>query len=313
MFLLNRRSLLKGAGALVGSGAMFGGYSSLVEAGALLDLTSYDISPPHWPDDLTLKIAVIADIHACEPWMSADRVGDIVDLANAQKPDLTVLLGDFVCTHRFVTGYVPPGDWAAQLARLEAPLGVHAILGNHDWWSAAIPSDPPDDAQSVRKALAEAGIPLLENAAVPLALNGRPFWLVGLGDQMAHRGHRGVRGDDDLAGSLRQVKGDAPIILLAHEPFIFHRVPDRVALTLCGHTHGGQVNFPIIGAPFAPAWHGKPYVYGHYDEGVRQLIVSGGLGTSIAPIRFMRPPEVLAVTVRGAGSRLSAAPPLAHA
>jgi hypothetical protein len=75
-----------------------------------------------------------------------------------------------------------------------------------------------------------------------------------------------------------------------------------VALTLCGHTHGGQINLPLIGAPFAPTVRGvKPYVYGLYAEGTRQLIVSGGLGTSHLPVRFMRPPEVVSVTLRGAG------------
>ena len=108
-----------------------------------LRLPSYAPRLPNWPEDLDLTIAVIADIHACYPWMSEERVGDIVDLANAQKPDLTVLLGDYVCTHRLVSGYVPPGAWAEQLARLEAPLGVYAILGNHDWWWAAIPTEPP--------------------------------------------------------------------------------------------------------------------------------------------------------------------------
>ena len=158
------------------------GYATAYETGSALTLANYAPRLPNWPEDLELTIAVIADIHACYPWMSEERVGDIVDLANAQKPDLTVLLGDYVCTHRFVSGYVPPGAWAEQLARLEAPLGVYAILGNHDWWSAAIPTEPPDNSRSVRRALAEAGVPLLENQSVRLSQRGRPFWLTGLGD-----------------------------------------------------------------------------------------------------------------------------------
>ncbi len=304
MFMVNRRRFLTSAGALGVGMAGLGGYATAYEAGMRLDLTSYDVSPAHWPADLALKIAVVADIHACEPWMPAERIGSIVDLANAQKPDLTVLLGDFVGTQHFVTRYLPPGAWAEQLARLEAPLGVYAVLGNHDWWSAAIPTDPPDNAQSVRKTLRDARVPVLENSAVSLSHNGRRFWLVGLGDQLAHRlGPRHVRGNDDLAGALRQIHDDAPIILLAHEPFIFPRTPDRIALTLSGHTHGGQVNFPIIGAPFAPTMRGqKPYVYGLYTEGPRQMVVSGGLGTSHLPVRFNRPPEVVCVSVRGSQS-----------
>jgi predicted MPP superfamily phosphohydrolase len=149
--------------------------------------------------------------------------------------------------------------------------------------------------------LLEARIPVLENRAISLGLDGRPFWLVGLGDQLAHRLGRYVsHGNDDLHGALRQIKDDAPAILLAHEPFIFPKVPDRVALTLCGHTHGGQVRFPIIGAPFAPTREGvKPYVYGVYGEDQRRLVVSGGLGTSHLPVRFMCPPEVVCVTLNG--------------
>jgi uncharacterized protein len=303
MFMVNRRRFLTGAGAFVAATAGLGAYASAYEAGTRLDLTSYSVSPPHWPAGLDLKIVVIADIHACEPWMPAERIASIVDLANAQKPDLTVLLGDFAGAQHFVTRYVPPGAWAEQLARLEATLGVYSILGNHDWWSAANPTDPPDNGQSIRKAVAGAGIPVLENRALRLSLNNRPFWLIGLGDQLAHRlGRHNMRGDDDLRGALRQVNDEAPAILLAHEPFVFARVPDRVALTLCGHTHGGQVRLPIVGAPFAPTMHGvKPYVYGLYAEGPRQLIVSGGLGTSHLPVRFLCPPEVVVVTVSGAG------------
>jgi len=305
MFMVNRRRFLTGAGVLAAGASGLGGYATAYEAGARLDLTSYDVASPNWPAEFPLKIAVIADIHACEPWMPAERIASIVDLANAQKPDLTVLLGDFAGQHHVVTRYVPPGAWADQLGRLEAPLGVYAILGNHDWWSAAMPTDPPDEAQSVRKALRGVRIPVLENRAVQLSLRGRRFWLVGLGDQLAHRfGRHHVRGEDDLGAAFREIRDEAPTILLAHEPFIFPKTPDRVALTLCGHTHGGQVNFPLIGTPFAPRARGvKPYVYGVYAEGRRRLIVSGGLGTSHLPVRFMRPPEVVSVMLRGEDAR----------
>lgn len=294
--LLTRRRLLTGLGAMAAT-ASFAGYATAYETGWALALTSYALSPPRWPGNLPLRIAVVADIHACYPWMSEQRIGDIVDLTNAQHPDLIVLLGDFVCTHRFVSGYVPPGAWAEQLARLQAPLGVYSILGNHDWWSAAVPTDPPDGSRSIRQALAEAKIPLLENQAIRLAQNGKPFWLIGLGDQLA-RAHRrpGARGVDDLPGAMRDINDDAPAILLAHEPYVFSRVPERIALTLCGHTHGGQINLPLIGSPFVDTRPGaKPYIYGLYAEGQRQLVVSGGLGTSLAPVRVLRPPEVVTI------------------
>jgi predicted MPP superfamily phosphohydrolase len=304
MVHLTRRRFLAGAGVAAASSLSLSGYATAYESGSALTLVEY--SPPlrHWPEDLELKIAVIADIHACYPWMSEERVGEIVDLANAQKPDLTVLLGDYVCTHPFVSGYVPPGAWAEQLSRLQAPLGVYAILGNHDWWSAAIPTDPPDGSRSVRRALAAASVPLLENQSVRLTQRGRTFWLIGLGDLLARLPHaRPGHGADDLAGAMREINDNAPAILLVHEPFFFPWVPNRIALTLAGHTHGGQVNFPIFGSPVhllrQRSWK---YIYGQYALGDRRLIVSGGLGTSYAPVRIMRPPEVVMVKLGGDGS-----------
>ena len=302
MVHLTRRRFL--AGVAVGAAAVsLSGYATAYETGSALTLANYAPRLPNWPEDLELTIAVIADIHACYPWMSEERVGDIVDLANAQKPDLTVLLGDYVCTHRLVSGYVPPGAWAEQLARLEAPLGVYAILGNHDWLSAAIPTESPDNSRSVRRALAEAGVPLLENQSVRLSQRRRPFWLIGLGDLLApvpnpRRGH----GADDLPAAMREIDDDAPAILLVHEPYFFPWVPDRIALTLAGHMHGGQVNLPIIGAPVGLLKRrSAKYIYGEYALGEKRMIVSGGLGTSLAPVRILRPPEVVMVKLGGDG------------
>ena len=128
MVHLTRRGFL--VGSAVGAGAVsLSGYATAYETGSALTLASYAPRLPNWPDDLELTIAVIADIHACYPWMSEERVGEIVDLANAQKPDLTVLLGDYVCTHRFVSGYVPPSAWAEQLARLSRLRLVNQRIG----------------------------------------------------------------------------------------------------------------------------------------------------------------------------------------
>jgi predicted MPP superfamily phosphohydrolase len=303
MVHLTRRRLLAGAVAAAATLSL-SGYATAYETGSALTLASYSPRLPNWPEDLELTIAVIADIHACYPWMSEERIGDIVDLANAQKPDLTVLLGDYVCTHRLVSGYVPPGAWAEQLARLEAPLGVYAILGNHDWWFAAIPTEPADSSRSVRRALAEANVPLLENQSVRLSKRGRPFWLAGLGDLLAPVPNpRHGQGADDLRATMRAINDDAPTILLVHEPYFFPRVPDRIALTLAGHMHGGQINLPIIGPPVGllKRRSGR-YIYGEYALGERRMIVSGGLGTSLAPVRILRPPEVVMVKLGGDSS-----------
>ena len=305
MALISRRIFLKGAGGFALSSAALGSYAFGIESAWRLGVTSYALTPPGWPRNLPLKIAVVADIHACEPWMSADHVRTIVDLTNSLQADITVILGDFNGAHRFVTGPVMPEHWGAELARLRAPLGVFSVLGNHDWWHGALPDMRADKAEGVRRALKAAGIGVLENDARRIMTPGGAFWLAGLADQMVHRLGRGrFVGEDDLAGTLRAVKTSDPVLLLAHEPFIFPSVPDRVSLTLCGHTHGGQVYLPGIGAPAISPRNGHKYVYGHYEEQGRHMIISGGLGASIMPVRFLRPPEVLEITL---GVRVGAA------
>lgn len=293
MPLITRRTFLgSGAAGALSVGGL-GGYAMGVEPGLMLDVTPYEPKLPKWPAGLALRIAVLADIHACEPWMSASRIRDICLATNALKPDLTVLLGDFTGGHNMVSGPVMPDDWGEALSVLRAPLGVHAVLGNHDWWHGPLPRMKGDEAESVRKALKAAHVNVMENDAVRLSKDGRSFWLVGLADQMAYcikRGH--FRGLHDLDAAMRQVSDDSPAILLAHEPFIFDRVPDRIALTLCGHTHGGQVQIPFMASPAARRVRAD-WIYGHVVDNNRHMIVSAGLGTSIFPVRFMRPPEIV--------------------
>ncbi len=221
--------------------------------------------------------------------MRLPHIRQVVDTAQTLRSDLIVLLGDYRAWYKFKTEPVADDIWAAELARLQAPLGTWAILGNHDWWH---------DLPGVRRALAAARIPLLENSAVLLGAGAERFWLAGLGDQLAHQLGRGrFRGVDDLPGTLAQVTTSDPVLLLAHEPDIFPRVPDRVALTLAGHTHGGQIRIPFVWRHYVPSKYGARYAYGHIVEKNRHLLVSGGLGTSIIPARLGVPPEVLHVTL----------------
>ena len=295
--MIDRRGLLLGAGALAVAPVGLATYAVAIEPGVTPAIRDYAVATPAWPDSFSLRLAVIADIHACEPWMSAERVHGIALQVNSLKPDIIFILGDFNAGHRLVTGPVMPGAWGEALSVLDAPLGTFAILGNHDWWHGPVPGMPGGPAE-IRTVLAERHITLLENDAVRLAKNGRVFWVAGLADQMAHRLKRGwTRGADDLRGTLAKVPEHDPVILLAHEPFVFYRTPERVALTLCGHTHGGQVRLPIIGAPFTPS---RRYCYGHIVENGRHLIVSGGLGESGLPIRLGVPPELLAIDLGGA-------------
>ena len=139
------------------------------ESALRLRVTRYEITPPQWPADFTLKIAAIADIHACDPWMSLDRIQSIVEHTNALGADIIVLLGDYVAGHRHVTRFIPASEWAPVLAGLKAPLGVHAILGNHDWWYDATVQREGQGLTISRRALEAAGIPVYENDAVRLS------------------------------------------------------------------------------------------------------------------------------------------------
>lgn len=296
MASISRRLFLQGAGACFWATAGIGSYAFAFEPGFRLNVTSYELSPPRWPPGLGLKAVVLSDIHACEPWMPAARIRGIAELTNDLKPDAVFLLGDFSGGHRIVTGPVMPDAWGEALSILRAPLGAYAVLGNHDWWHGALPGLPADGAAGVRDALRAAGIRVLENEALRLTKDGQAFWVAGLADQLGDViGPRLYRGLDDLKGTLAQVKDAAPVILLAHEPAIFNRVPGRVSLTLCGHTHGGQVNVPVFSQRILRRRYGLDRIYGHIVEKNRHLIISAGLGTSYAPVRFMRPPEVVEI------------------
>ena len=286
---LTRRRVLFGAAGLLGvSTASTAVYAAAVEPQGLV-VTRYAPAPRGWPAGRGLSITVIADLHAGGPDMLLPHVRHVVDTANALQSDLIVLLGDYIARYKFPTERVPDRLWAAELARLQAPLGVWAILGNHDWWY---------HVAAVRGALADAKIPLLENDAVLLGRDRQKFWLAGLGDQLAHPLGRGrFRGEDDLPGTLKKIRTDDPAVLLAHEPDIFPRVPERVSLTLAGHTHGGQIRIPFIWPQFVPSHYGARYAYGHIVESGRHMIVSGGLGTSVIPARLGVPPEILHVTL----------------
>lgn len=296
--MITRRQLLQGSGAAALGTMGFGGYA-LAEP-FRTQVTSYRLSPPGWTAGLSLKLAVLADLHACKPWMDVERIEGIVTQVNALKPDCVLLLGDYVAGMR-LSRYASPvahRDWAGALGALKAPLGVHAVLGNHDWWEDVAVQESKCGPTRAGLALQKAGITVHENTCLRLTKDGHPFWLAGLGDQWAFfKSNRKVRkyeGVDDLPGTLALATDDAPVVLMAHEPDIFHKVPDRVSLTVSGHTHGGQVR--IFGyAPVVPSNYGARYLYGHIVEDGRNLVVSGGLGCSGLPVRFGSPPEIVTI------------------
>lgn len=293
---MRRRTVLQLAGgaavAAAGRGAAWAR-----EPEERLRVVRHRIAPACWPAGLPpLTIACIADPHVGAPDTPPELLEHVVERTNALRPDMVVLLGDYGADHRIAPRFRPGmAEVAAILAELKAPLGVHAVLGNHDWWEDL-------DTQNGRgkplpeaaEAFAAAGLPVLHNESRRVLHHGRPVRIAGLGSQWAYYTRRGAHlGADDLERTLDGT-ADAPTILLAHEPDIFPQVPGRVAVTLSGHTHGGQVRMGRW-SPVVPSRFGNRYAYGHVVEGGRHLVVSGGIGTGLMPVRLGMPPEITLV------------------
>jgi uncharacterized protein len=223
-----------------------------------------------------LKIAVMADLHVGAPYRDLRNLKEVVAATNAEKPDLVVILGDFVIQGVIGGRFVDPEPIADELAGLQAALGVVAVLGNHDWWY---------NGNRVRHALESHAIQVLENQSIRVTHRGASFWLCGLADLL-------TRGDG-LAQTLANIEDGEPVLVLMHNPDIFPEIPERVSLTLAGHTHGGQVNLPIVGRPIVPSKFGQRYAYGLVEESGKKLFVTGGVGTSILPVRFRVAPEIV--------------------
>ncbi len=209
---------------------------------------------------------------------------------NDARPDIVLLAGDYVVTGVRGGSFVPPETTASILSRLRAPLGVFAVLGNHDHWY---------DGERVGAAFESAGIRVLLNEVLPVRGEGFDFWLVGIGDLWEAK---------PVVGQiLDELPDGVASIAFTHNPDVFPEIPDRIALTLAGHTHGGQVDLPFLGTPVVPSRFGDRYARGHVVEGGRHLFVTSGLGTSLLPVRFRVPPEIALLRV---GSAVSPSSPL---
>ena len=296
--ITTRRSLLLGgAGLAIAAGTASAG---TIEARFRLAVRRYDVPMAGWGDRPPLTICIVADVHAGEPFMPMGRVEQIVEAANALRPDLHVILGDLPAHSGLVTRRLDMDDVCRALAQLHAPLGRFAVLGNHDWWDDPRYRDPLrrhglDGPPVMHARIERAGVPVLANAA-RLLPHGPGVWIAGTDSAWIYRRDGYMVGADDLGATLAQMPGEAPAVLLAHEPDLFPTVPPRIGLTLCGHTHGGQVR--LFGhSPVVPSRYGNRYAYGLVTEGGRRLVTSGGLGCSQVPFRLGVPPELTLVTL----------------
>lgn len=275
-----RRPALRTAGLVVLlAGLLLALWGFGVEPGRLRVREETLVLPGLPPSARGLRIALLADLHAGAPHQDRAAIRRIVERTNAARPDAILLLGDYVIQGVLGGRFVPPETTAVELGRLRAPLGVFAVLGNHDGWL---------DPARVRRALEANAIPVLANAARPLSARG--VWVAGLEDFWT--------GLPSVAAALDSVPPGAPVLLMTHHPDVFPGVPARVALTVAGHTHGGQVRLPFLGRLVVPSAFGERYAAGHVVEGGRHLYVSTGTGTSILPVRFRVVPEISILTLR---------------
>ena len=251
-------------------------YASLVEPRRLV-VRHHSLALPRWPAALSgLRVGVLADLHGGAPHGSLDAIGRWVDRMNALEPDVVLLGGDFADAHFLFGRRLAPELIAERLSALRAPLGIHAVLGNHDWKSFGM---------RMWTALAGAGITVLENDSAALDAPGGRFHVAGLAD-MRHR-------SPSVSAALASVPPGEPVLLLCHDPDLFPLVPERVALTVAGHTHAGQIAIPYVRRPFIPSHWGERFARGHIVEDGRHLVVSAGLGISGIPARLLAPPELL--------------------
>jgi uncharacterized protein len=237
-----------------------------------------------WPrTSRPLRIAFLSDLHSGSHTDDATRLAGIVAEAARHAPDLALYGGDFVNLMPFGGGRVPPTAIATVLAALKAPLGCFAVLGNHD---------RNYGAAEVTEALQANGIAVLLDSMREVFFEGVRIGVAGIHDSRRDRASARAL----LAGLGRE----RPTIVLAHDPWWFSHIPDGPHLMLAGHTHGGQICLPGIGALRNASWAPLAWSYGLVEAGERRMYVTSGLGCSNLPLRIGVPPEFVLLDIRAA-------------
>ncbi|MEP6947180.1 MAG: metallophosphoesterase [Acidobacteriota bacterium] len=243
-----------------------------------------------------LKIAMIGDIHGGSNAVDNAKLNEIVQRTNAEEPDFIVLLGDYVsqtANQKPPNLKMPMSEIADGLSGLKARYGVYAVLGNHDGRYC-------DDC--VRTELTRVGYQVLENDVAMIEKDGYRLRIIGLPD------HLKIAGWSDFSNNAKQklvpTDGLGDVIALEHSPDVLPVITGSLSISpdlkviLAAHTHGGQVWLPIFGTPIIPSSYGQKYSYGHIRENNVDMFVTSGIGTSILPIRFMMPPEIVMLTIK---------------
>ena len=239
------------------------------------------------------KIVAIADIHAGSNYAPLERLRYVVEKANEQNADLIVLLGDYVSEKSRGRVRNPPAGTdgtelkipvsviADNLQGFKAKYGTFAIIGNHDWYH---------NEQKVHTELERVGINVLNNEIESIQVGEATLRLWGIEDLWKNR-----RVPSEAFDQLSDKKN---IIAITHNPDSLLTAPTGFALMFAGHSHGGQINFPIFG-PFAP-FNDPRFMDGHAEVDGKHVYVTSGVGTSVIPFRWRVPPEIAVVTIHAA-------------
>jgi predicted MPP superfamily phosphohydrolase len=230
--------------------------------------------PPRHEGLHGMTIGFLADSHV-GPFFTPDDLARACNLLVAAKPDLFLLGGDYASeSPRFIE---PAIEVLGEMVR-QAPLGGFAVMGNHDL--------SVSEARTT-KALTSAGIPVLRNDSVSIDYGGDTLWIAGIDETLLGR--------PDPAAAFAQIPAGAAALALWHEPSFAEEVtPFGAFAQLSGHTHGGQIRLPRIGAVGLPA-DGKSHVFGFTDAAGMPVYTTRGAGVYRPPLRFRCPPEVTVV------------------
>jgi uncharacterized protein len=275
---IERRAFLRLAGGTAIAAGLGGGiaeYAATFEPNNL-KVERKQVRLPKLPSAFDgFRIVLLTDLHL-HPFTTTELIRRTVEISNALRPDLVLLGGDFVC------GFAEAAlELAPILARLDAKHGLFAVLGNYDYYRGAC---------IVLEGLRHASIRVLLNEGVRLTVGNGSIFLAGIDSASA--------GQANPLAAFSARKNEAVSLALVHEPDYIDQLSRQVQvdLQLSGHTHGGQVRIPGLGAIVLPPW-GQTYVEGLYRVGSSQIYTSRGIGMVGVPCRFNCPPEVTEITL----------------
>ena len=272
-------------------------YAYFVEPQQLV-VTRAEVPVPRLDPGLVgLRIVCLSDIHAGSNGADREKLRRVVESVNAEDADLVVMLGDYLSRPSKASQslLMEPKDIVAGLEGMRAKYGVYLVKGNHD-------VGPESDELMNR--FAAAGYNVLNGKVAVIDVNGTPLRLLGLRDHQQITIWRNY--SDDARALLAPTEGKGNVIVLQHSPDILpiitgpYGISNDLRLMLSGHTHGGQVWLPVIGAPIVSSANGQKYRRGLITDSVIPIYITTGIGTSILPFRFMVPPEIAVITLRAA-------------